>query len=90
MNQGRHFKREVQLLDQLSIRDTSAERSKAVAQGAIPKGRGLEPHRCHFDEVACQATPVNLRTCDEVKHLTFDAAVFVFLDLRCWFGRHIQ
>ena len=25
-----------------------AERSKAVAQGAIPKGRGLEPHRCHF------------------------------------------
>ncbi len=29
-------------------KDTLAERSKAVAQGAIPKGRGFEPHRCHF------------------------------------------
>ena len=28
--------------------DALAERSKAVAQGAIPKGRGFEPHRCHF------------------------------------------
>ena len=28
--------------------DTLAERSKAVAQGAIPKGRGFEPHRRHF------------------------------------------
>ena len=28
--------------------DTLAERSKAVAQGAIPKGRGFEPNRCHF------------------------------------------
>ena len=26
--------------------DSVAERSKAVAQGAIPKGRGFEPHRC--------------------------------------------
>ena len=26
--------------------DSLAERSKAVAQGAIPKGRGLEPHSC--------------------------------------------
>ena len=25
--------------------DALAERSKAVAQGAIPQGRGLEPHR---------------------------------------------
>ena len=25
-----------------------AERSKAVAQGAIPKGRGFEPHSCQF------------------------------------------
>ena len=25
--------------------DVLAERSKAVAQGAIPQGRGLEPHR---------------------------------------------
>ena len=30
--------------------DALAERSKAVAQGAIPKGRGFEPHRRHFDE----------------------------------------
>ena len=29
-------------------RDSLAERSKAVAQGAIPKGRGFEPHRRHF------------------------------------------
>ena len=28
--------------------DALAERSKAVAQGAIPKGRGFEPHSCHF------------------------------------------
>ena len=32
-----------------SIRhDSLAERSKAVAQGAIPKGRGFKPHSCHF------------------------------------------
>ena len=30
--------------------DALAERSKAVAQGAIPKGRGFEPHRCHFEK----------------------------------------
>ena len=34
-------------------RDTLAERSKAVAQGAIPKGRGFEPHRCHFCGMWC-------------------------------------
>ena len=28
--------------------ESLAERSKAVAQGAIPKGRGFEPHSCHF------------------------------------------
>ena len=28
--------------------DTMAEWSKAVALGAIPKGRGFEPHWCHF------------------------------------------
>ena len=27
--------------------DSVAERSKAVAQGAIPQGRGFEPHHCH-------------------------------------------
>ena len=31
-----------------AITDSLAERSKAVAQGAIPKGRGFEPHSCHF------------------------------------------
>ena len=28
-----------------ALTDALAERSKAVAQGAIPQGRGLEPHR---------------------------------------------
>ena len=31
--------------------DSLAERSKAVAQGAIPKGRGFEPHSCHSHPV---------------------------------------
>ena len=40
-------------------RDTLAERSKAVAQGAIPKGRGFEPHGCQFaawDVTICVCT----------------------------------
>ena len=32
--------------------DALAERSKAVAQGAIPKGRGFEPHRRHFEDLS--------------------------------------
>ena len=28
--------------------DSLTEWSKAVAPGAIPKGRGLEPHSCHL------------------------------------------
>ena len=39
----------------INFRDTLAERSKAVAQGAIPKGRGFEPHRCHFGYVSAFA-----------------------------------
>ena len=35
--------------------DSLAERSKAVAQGAIPKGRGFEPHRRHFTLTSLQA-----------------------------------
>ena len=31
--------------------DSLAERSKAVARGAIPKGRGFEPHSCHLDHL---------------------------------------
>ena len=29
-------------------RDSLAEWSKALASGASPEGRGLEPHSCHF------------------------------------------
>ena len=39
----------------INFRDTLAEQSKAVAQGAIPKGRGFEPHRCHFGYVSAFA-----------------------------------
>ena len=35
-------------LDILVAKDALAERSKAVAQGAIPKGHGFEPHKRHF------------------------------------------
>ena len=31
-----------------NLNDGLAERSKAVAQGAIPKGRGFEPHSRHI------------------------------------------
>ena len=41
------------------VNDALAERSKAVAQGAIPKGRGFEPHRRHFFGHAC---PVSARS----------------------------
>ena len=34
--------------------DSLAKRSKAVAQGAIPKGCGFEPHSCHFSAIAAQ------------------------------------
>ena len=33
------------------LQDSLAERSKAVAQGAIPQGRGFEPHSCHFVKI---------------------------------------
>ena len=32
--------------------DSLAERSKAVAQGAIPKGRGFKPHSCQLIPLA--------------------------------------
>ena len=38
----------LQGVDGSDLKDTLAEQSNAVPQGAIPKGRGLEPHRCHF------------------------------------------
>ena len=31
-----------------AAQDSLAERSKAVAQGATPQGRGLDPRSCHF------------------------------------------
>ena len=37
-----------------------AERSKAVAQGAIPKGRGFVPHRRHFAIVSSLRVIVSL------------------------------
>ena len=41
----------------LQDNDGWAERSKAVAQGAIPKGRGFEPHRCHFSRAPAAHRP---------------------------------
>ena len=35
----------------IACHDSLAERSKAVAQSATPKGRGLEPHSCHFSSL---------------------------------------
>ena len=37
--------------------DSLAERSKAVAQGAIPKGRGFEPHSCHLHAPLASSHP---------------------------------
>ena len=33
--------------------DSLAEWSKALAPGASPKGRGFEPHSCHFQIPTC-------------------------------------
>ena len=33
---------------QMRSTDSLAEWSKALAPGASPKGRGFEPHSCHF------------------------------------------
>ena len=40
----------------LDFKDSLAEWSKALAQGASPQGRGLEPHSCHFCKVAGKKT----------------------------------
>ena len=34
-----------------AAQDNLAEQSKAVAKGAIPQGRGFEPHSCHLATV---------------------------------------
>ena len=39
--------------------DALAERSKAVAQGAIPQGRGLGPHRCQSSALQPQEFPLS-------------------------------
>ena len=57
-------------------KDTLAERSKASAQGAIPKGRGFEPHRCHFPDCAGMLTrvlPGYDSTCTDMCTLAVDA-----------------
>ena len=40
--------------------DSLAEWSKALASGAGPQGRGLEPHSCHFDVAILQKRLVPL------------------------------
>ena len=42
-----------------AAQDSLAERSKAVAQGAIPQGRGFEPHSCHLAAVLAAASHNN-------------------------------
>ena len=37
----------MQFLEAHATQDSLAERSKALAYGASPKGRGFEPHSCH-------------------------------------------
>ena len=39
--------------------DALAERSKAVAQGAVPQGRGLEPHRRQHSACKAHAPPLD-------------------------------
>ena len=41
----------------LAAKGALAEQSKAVAQGAIPKGCGFEPHRRHFDNALLNPIP---------------------------------
>ena len=40
-----------------AAQDSLAERSKAVAQGATPQGRGFEPRSCHslISPLACDS-----------------------------------
>ena len=42
-----------------ALTDALAERSKAVAQGAIPQGRGLQPHRRHASAAKAHAAPLD-------------------------------
>ena len=57
----------------MKIIDALAERSKAVAQGAIPKGRGFEPHSCHcpalFD-LRRQACPMLSKLGTQIRHFS--------------------
>ena len=38
----------INIMKWMDTQDSLAEWSKALAQGASPQGRGLEPHSCHF------------------------------------------
>ena len=55
-------------------RDTLAERSKAVAQGAIPKGRGFEPHRCHFAYPSRLVSLTFAHMCQSIRDCNMTAA----------------
>ena len=44
---------------QEATQDNMAERSKAVAQGAIPQGRGFEPHRRQSSALQPQGFPLS-------------------------------
>ena len=58
--------------------DSLAERSKAVAQGAIPKGREFEPHSCHFLML------VQLRNYKDRKPQSDDAMMLGFVRFSCF------
>ena len=42
--------------------DALVERSKAVAQGTIPKRHGFEPHKCHFSRAPAAHRPHNVNS----------------------------
>ena len=85
-------------LDLLAAKDALAERSKAVAQGAIPKGRGFEPHRCHFEVCYLWASASRNRMLQRRKHRSIAAVVakaFVRIRVaadvcfhRAWYEKH--
>ena len=86
------------LVSNPNAQDSLAERSKAVAQGAIPKGRGFEPHRCHFENSYLWASASRNRMLQRWKRRSIAAAVakaFVRIGVaadvffhRTWYEKH--
>ena len=62
----------------IACHDSLAERSKAVAQGAIPKGRGFEPHSCHYLMLA------QLRNYKDGKPQSDEAMMLGFVRFSCF------